>query len=431
MQEFKVNDFIVLRFEGENTVIYIAGKEFLQCKILLFNVAIDKVNEFNEISSIDEAVEVYNPSTGVVIDIPPEVRFWAHCSNLQTWAENNYNPRILHSSLSFPLLRKLSDAGNKQALQVFKEEIAGRIGSGNLTVVQYLWNQGFFKYLTKEELSSIEFFNNSELRVILELEDIINREFYWAKDYYDGEVEQVWFSMKEGKIIDLEISFTPELEAIPDIITNLKSLKSLILHEDLLSFLPVSIGNMVSLGWIHLSNNQIATIPNTIKNCKNLKKIELSGNILRVIHKSIGNLSLLEELKLSYNRLSQLPSSIGKLRSLRDLDLGFNYLETLPDSIRNLESLENLNLMYNKLTQIPDSLTNLSSLKSLRINENNLKIIPENIKNLRNLKSLQVDYQQAENMKMLIPELEKNGINVYKVKTSQRLLNLHVDQYKK
>ncbi len=431
MQEFKVNDFITLRLQGNDTVIYIAGNRFLQCKFLLLNIPVDEISNFDEIDLIDEFVDNYNPSSELSISIPPDVRFWAHCSNLQTWAENNYDPRILHSNLAFPLLKKLTDIGDKQAIKVFKKEIARRIESGHSTVIQFLWNQGFFKYLTEEELHSIEFFNNSELWTILDIEDFINRKFYWGKDLFDSEEEQVWFLIKDGKITDLEISFTPELDTIPECITNLKSLKSLLMHEDSIKSIPDSIGNLSSLRKLDLRGNLIASIPRMIKNCRKIKKIELSGNNITSLPQSIGDLTLLEEIDLNFNMLFDLPESIGRMINVKKLDIGFNHLTTLPDSIGNLKYLEDLNLMHNKLISIPESFTNLNSLKSLAINGNNLIDLPESITNLRSLKNLRIDYQQAERMKFLLPKLKEKGINISKIEIHQRLLNLYKNKFNK
>ncbi|KKK68925.1 hypothetical protein LCGC14_2939170 [marine sediment metagenome] len=40
--------------------------------------------------------------------ISPETEFWGHCSNIQAWVETNYNPNVLHSSISLPLLTELA-----------------------------------------------------------------------------------------------------------------------------------------------------------------------------------------------------------------------------------------------------------------------------------------------------------------------------------
>ncbi|MHA1235248.1 MAG: hypothetical protein ACTSQL_09225, partial [Promethearchaeota archaeon] len=127
MIEFKVNDYLSLRFEDEKTIIYVAGKRFRQCINLLLDIPVDDIREFDQIDSIDEAAEKLGISTEneeLPRNIPPKVEFWGHCSNLQVWFENNYDTRVIHSNIAFPLLKKLSESGDKVALRVFKEEIA-------------------------------------------------------------------------------------------------------------------------------------------------------------------------------------------------------------------------------------------------------------------------------------------------------------------
>lgn len=431
MQEFKVNDFITLRLEGKDTVIYVAGKRFQQCKYLFISMPVDELDSTDEINSIDEAAENFNASPETSINIPPEMRFWAHCSNLQTWSENGYDTRLLHSNLAFPLLKKLTDIGDKQALKIFKEEIAKRIESGYLPTIQFLWNQGFFRYLTEEELTSIHSLNSNDFKPLIEIERLVKINLLFSKDLNDIDDEQIWFSMKDGKVTALEISFTPEFVTIPESITNLRNLRILLMHENAIKYLPDSIGNLTSLRRLDLRGNQIASIPSTIKNCKKIKIIELSGNDLRLIPESIGDLTLLEKLDLNSNMLFDLPESIGRMINVKKLDIGFNHLTTLPDSIGNLKYLEDLNLMHNKLISIPESFTNLNSLKSLAINGNNLIDLPESITNLRSLKNLRIDYQQAERMKFLLPKLKEKGINISKIEIHQRLLNLYKNKFNK
>ncbi|MHA1670082.1 MAG: hypothetical protein ACTSV5_05815 [Promethearchaeota archaeon] len=75
-----------MHLERGNTTIYVVGQPFIQCKFLLLNIPIAKISSFDEIESIDEAAENVD---GIVeeetrkIEIPPEVEFWGHCSNLQ------------------------------------------------------------------------------------------------------------------------------------------------------------------------------------------------------------------------------------------------------------------------------------------------------------------------------------------------------------
>jgi len=158
MLEFRVNDLISLKFENGQTNIYLDNELFRQCKFLLLEIPIDKVSSFDISDSIDEAVERLDKSMEQVpIGIPTEVRFWAHCSNLQVWAENNYNTALLHSNLSFPLLKKLYKLGDPIAKKYFREEVAKRLTSGYVPVIHYLLVEGY-----------LEGFNQLELEVIFQ-----------------------------------------------------------------------------------------------------------------------------------------------------------------------------------------------------------------------------------------------------------------------
>ena len=143
-------------------------KKFLTCKYLLLDIPVDKANEFDEIDSIDEAAEKLDHSqhNGIFrYEIDPATEFWGHCSNMQVWVENNYDTRLIHKNISFPLLKKLTDLGDPIARKVFKEEIAGRIKNGYGPVISYLIEEGYLKYLNEDELSVV----NDDLRKNLNL----------------------------------------------------------------------------------------------------------------------------------------------------------------------------------------------------------------------------------------------------------------------
>jgi len=166
LKQFKVNEYITLKLEEKKTVIYVAGKRFQQCKFLLLNISAEEISVFNNIESVDEAAEKLNHSLEPLsesyseflkwsYDIPPETEFWGHCSNLQVWAENNYDTRILKSDLAFPLLKELVNVGDLKARRIFKEEIARRLSSGYYNVIEFLFEQDYIKYLGNEELWTI------------------------------------------------------------------------------------------------------------------------------------------------------------------------------------------------------------------------------------------------------------------------------------
>ncbi|KKM72847.1 hypothetical protein LCGC14_1416420 [marine sediment metagenome] len=83
MKEFNVNEHLTLKLEHKETFIYVNKKKFLQCKILLLNIPVDKISTFDEIQSIDEVTELLDKSMErerEPLNIDPEVEFWGHCS---------------------------------------------------------------------------------------------------------------------------------------------------------------------------------------------------------------------------------------------------------------------------------------------------------------------------------------------------------------
>ncbi len=115
--DFKINEYITLRYEEFQTNIYVNNKIFRQCKYLLLNIPTSEIHDYNEIDSIDKFETVENrvleqDSSISDFNITPKEEFQGHCSNIQAWVENDYNTQILHRSLAFPLLRALTDAGD-------------------------------------------------------------------------------------------------------------------------------------------------------------------------------------------------------------------------------------------------------------------------------------------------------------------------------
>ncbi|MFX1434659.1 MAG: hypothetical protein ACFFB1_12860 [Promethearchaeota archaeon] len=155
MLKFKINDYITLKLENDKTNIYVAGKKFIQCKSLIINIPFDEMESYSEIDSIDEISENLKRQHVLLYKIPPEVEFWGHCSNLQAWVEYNYDTRLLHKKLAFPLLKKLVDAGDLHAKQTLKEEIANRIETGYPNVVRYLTERKYLYYLDVDELNTL------------------------------------------------------------------------------------------------------------------------------------------------------------------------------------------------------------------------------------------------------------------------------------
>jgi len=180
MNEFRINELLKLRLENNSTVIYINNKKIIQCKYLLINKTIEHDGEINfehndmsmddQIGNLDHSLELDDNNER---QISPETEFWAHCSNLQAWHENNYDTQVLHVNLAFPLLRKLSNHGDQKAKEVLKKEIMKRFRSGNLNVMTFLVKEG---YLDRDHLDiedseilyeELDFETSKQLRKLL------------------------------------------------------------------------------------------------------------------------------------------------------------------------------------------------------------------------------------------------------------------------
>lgn len=171
-KEFRINNYIVLKLENNKTNIYIKDKLFRQCRFLLLNIPIEEPESFSSIEAIDEAADklgwTFNGQKAenepIKSKVLPEIEFWAHCSNLQAWYENEYNTKIIHRNLAFPLLKKLCEVGDPIANIKFVEEIGKRLESGYPAVIRYLNNEGYLNYLPKEfvleKLDDPEFLKN-------------------------------------------------------------------------------------------------------------------------------------------------------------------------------------------------------------------------------------------------------------------------------
>lgn len=115
--EFKITNALSLRLKhGEpstfrgKTVVVVNGKEISHCMFLMLNIPLNETHETFDYVNMDEMAEKYSADmehNKGIYDITPEQEFWGHCSNLQTWVDNGYDPTLLRSNLAIPLLKEL------------------------------------------------------------------------------------------------------------------------------------------------------------------------------------------------------------------------------------------------------------------------------------------------------------------------------------
>jgi len=442
--EFKINEFLALKLEKGKTVIYVKDKKFIQCKYLLIEIPKDKLEDFENIASIDDVSDKLDHSLERDINfihLKPEIEFWGHCSNLQAWSENSYDTCLLHSNLAFPLLKKLTDVGDPTARRVFKDEIAERFISGNRNVAQYLIRENYLTYFNREEtelLMEIYFEqiekkfkrNYSLILDVLEIEALLNivkvnlihsQTFLTHplnpvdiinKDTHKG------FSHEKNKIVALGLNRCG-LKLLPSSIGNFEHLQEFYLTENRLKALPKSIGNLKNLKKLDLSDNHLTKLPSEIGNLLNLKEMILNHNVIQFLPESISILKNLEILSMWGNQLRILPKRINQMDSLKILGLSFNQLEEFPDLKSGFQNLEILDLSNNKIKTIPEDIHNLKSIRTLWLNNNPLNSIPESLFDLQFLTDLYIintplTLRKDKEIENICLHLEERGVNIWK-----------------
>ncbi len=427
MKSFKVNEFITLKLEEERTVIYVVGEQFQQCKFLLLSIPIDEVTNLTDIESVDEAAEKLDHSlehNQTYYEIPPETEFWGHCSNLQVWAENDYDTRILKSDLAFPLLKKLVENGDTKAERVFKKEITKRLSSGYYNVIEYLFEQNYIKFLGNKELwkiiiPSLEKLTKDNYQVrwwiystelpllllrrlvdlgdnvalqllkeviieILQTENITNIGMLYDGEYINLLSRDEFWSVfgEDGKILH---EFEKKIKQFKMITYKNSSgiyiTEKKIKTQDEYCYFNLSNGVYIDNGPMMFTfrNNHVTGI-GIWSDEKNIFEInQIPNSTFRMIY--------IEEIVLSRVSLKVIPSDIKNFEILKSLSLSENMLKNIPVEICELKQLEYLGLGWNQLIDLPKCLENLKNLKKLLVFDNPLaqrtKILLENLKRKR------------------------------------------------
>lgn len=321
LSEFKVNKFLTLKVDKGKTIIYVDNKPFTQCKYLLLQIHKNNFNELYNINSIDEISEKlsrisehYDRFENMQA-IDPKTEFWAHCSNLQAWYENEYDTSLLHSNIAFPLLKKLTEVGDSMARKVFKEEILLRLESEYPEVIIFLINENYIDYLKREDFL-LSVLNEEDAFAILEIEKLLKIKL--SAVYEDsGFINKNAFMFDHKKVFGLKI-FDLDVNHAFKHIKKLKHLYSLTLNGCNLTRLPI-----------------------IIENLKNLRELDLSDNKLKVVPKEIKSLLSLQILNLRANGISDIQNLVEIAKSLRRLmyvDLSLNKIESIPNYLKQIDS---------------------------------------------------------------------------------------------
>ncbi len=246
--------------------------------------------------------------------IDPETEFWAHCSNLQAWHENEYDTRLLHSNLAFPLLKKLTEVGDPLARKMFKEEIALRLESGHPSVVIFLIAEKYIDFLDRKDFL-LSILDEKDALNILKIEKSL-------KIKLSAEYEYLGFCTTNAFIFDH------------------KNVTGLQLFDLNVNPAFKYIVELEHLYFLSLNGCKITGLPRSIENLKNLTILDLSDNKLEFIPKKIGKLLNLQEVYLGWNHILKIQNVVEiveNLDRLTILDITNNEIKTLPDNLAQIK----------------------------------------------------------------------------------------------
>jgi Leucine-rich repeat (LRR) protein len=417
-KEFRINDFITLKLENKKTNIYINDKQFDKCRSpsLLFQrskVDIEAPQAIECIEQLSKGQWSYSIDKGRV-NITPEDEFWGFCSNMQVWAENNYDTTLLHFKSSFLLLKQLFEVGDLVARDVFKKEIKKRIDKKHKDAVQYILKNNFFDMFSDEEI--VELLGNDFVRI---------------KDYGIYPLEGNELDIKNGLYHNFD-----DIERL-DKVTSLKKLSiglSDQIYNEMMDDLDEEEDFVTSL-------NGLSQIPNLEELCVNIARLSKIGDSetlpklkkLEIFFSKVVDITGIEEYKsLTYldlrgNNISSI-ETLQSLRSLEQLLLGDNAISSL-EPIKNLYKLEILDLHENPIKKIEylDQLTNLTTIDCYHCTISKI----DGLENQANLKSLNLTHNQITEIEGLesLTQLEKLNLKdnkITEIKGIEHLTNLKV-----
>jgi uncharacterized protein YwqG/Leucine-rich repeat (LRR) protein len=400
VKKFEINEHLRVVLTEYGIEVRFNNTKFFHCYHVPINFSVKKLTSLSEIQPFDEFQEAMkfereikewrvSPSTIFKTNfkkVPNEDLFWVQCSNLQVWAENNYNSNLLPNRIAFPLLKKLVELGDLKAKEVFEIEIVKRLESNHLPTINFLLEEGYLSYLggSNAEKQLIKVLNNLDTDEIkgFDIDNMVKN-----LDYLNSKID----------IVEIPNSFKPELykvfqkgniEKIIDFLfwVNEGHISLLKRNEldDLIAKFNYSIINTAELDQIQNLLTYLMFIDYSDSEIYRgivLRALEDKDNLEDLIYYLIynDNLKILtkEELEslnikqLSFDsgeeELYSLPDSLGNLKNLEVLDLSYApYLSNLPKSILQLKNLKTVILpSWGKSFKLPQWINQLSWIERL------------------------------------------------------------------
>ncbi len=111
----------------ERVHVLVDGRPVLYCAFLIANVSQtdSMIQSIDDLVGINGARKLEGREVRRWLSVEEEV--FAHASNIQAWVEFDYNTRMIHSNIAFPLLKALVKVGDEKAKRVLDAELVERM----------------------------------------------------------------------------------------------------------------------------------------------------------------------------------------------------------------------------------------------------------------------------------------------------------------
>ncbi|KAE8742078.1 hypothetical protein FOCC_FOCC012352 [Frankliniella occidentalis] len=165
--------------------------------------------------------------------------------------------------------------------------------------------------------------------------------------------------------------------------------------------------SLTGLNFLRVSETCMEEVPDTISNLQNLSTLVLHSNKIKTLTSSLGKLSKLKNLDVSRNQLERFPEEVADLSALYSLNASFNKLASFPSLLKN-SWLTILDLSNNAFEDFPDVCCDkLCHLSEIRLGSNNIKGIPHNINVLPALKLLDLSENKIKDVPGELADISK------------------------
>lgn len=210
------------------------------------------------------------------------------------------------------------------------------------------------------------------------------------------------------RLTDLKLANNNLEGSLLPVIGQLGNLETLDLHGNHINALPETLSGLTSLKNLNVAENELTVLP--FEFLYNLPLVELnasrnklSGTLMGPEVNGFGNLQV---LNVAYNSLESLSSGESfDFPSLQMLLVDTNRLKFLP-SLSSCRSLLRISAEENKITELPDGFLDLENLKYVDLTANDLRAVEERVGLMENLTSFRIANNPLRERKFLTMDTE-------------------------